>query len=91
MRNIFDYYVENANLSIAQKITRKIVKETIRLSDYPQIGQIEEYLSDRKEEFRYIVCNNYKIIYWINKPKNRLEISDVFDTRQNPKKIRRNK
>lgn len=91
LRGIFDFYVENANLLIAQEIPRKIVKETIRLSSHPEIGQIEEYLIGRKEEFRYIVCSNYKIIYCINKTKNRLEINDVFDTRQNPKKISRNK
>ena len=30
-------------------------------------------------------------IYWINTNKNRIEITDVFDTRQNPIKIKRTK
>jgi len=27
------------------------------------------------------------IIYWINKDKNRIDIANVFDTRQNPLKM----
>jgi hypothetical protein len=54
------------------------------------IGQIEELLIDREQSFRYLVHKNYKIIYWINLIKNRIEIVDVFDTRQNPEKIKDN-
>jgi len=28
-----------------------------------------------------------KIVYWTNTKKNRIEITDVFDTRQNPIKL----
>ena len=56
-----------------------------------EIGQKEELLLDRKENFRYLVFKKYKIIYWFNKDKNRIEISDVFDARQNPIKIKRQK
>ena len=40
---------------------------------------------------RYLVYKNYKVIYWINEKENRIEINDVFDTRQNPTKIKRTK
>jgi len=43
----------------------------------------------RNREYRYLVYKNYKIIYWINTAKNRIDIIDVFDTRQNPVKISR--
>lgn len=55
------------------------------------MGQKEVVLLDRKEEFRYLIFKNYKIIYWINKNKNRVEITDVFDARQNPLKLKRQK
>ncbi|MDO5664517.1 MAG: type II toxin-antitoxin system RelE/ParE family toxin [Bacteroidia bacterium] len=74
LRNIFDYYSENASKTIARKIVLKIVNETKILTNHPHIGQVEELLINRKEQFRYIVCDNYKIIYWINKDKNRIEI-----------------
>ena len=36
---------------------------------------------------KLIVDSN--IIYWINNIEGRIEINDVFDTRQNPSKIKR--
>jgi hypothetical protein len=61
------------------------------LQKQSDIGQREALLLDRKEEFRYLVHSNYKIIYWVNKDKNRIEITDIFDTRQSPAKIARKK
>ena len=87
----FNYLKENASLRVARKETQKIVKETHRLKKQPEIGQIEELLSERKQEFRYLVHQTYKIIYWINKEKNQVEIVDVFDTQQHPIKIQRSK
>ena len=87
----FKYLVENASLRVARNETQKIVKETHRLKTHPEIGQIEELLVDRKQEFRYLVHQTYKIIYWINEDKNQVEIIDVFDTQQHPIKIKRSK
>lgn len=36
-----------------------------------------------------MVCNTFKIIYWVNHQESRIEIMDVFDTRQDPRKIKR--
>lgn len=91
LKNIFEYYKENASLSIAKNITKGIAKDTLKLSFQPYIGAKEPLLEDRKQEFRYLVYKNYKIIYWYNKEKERIDISDVFDTRQNPIKLKRNK
>ena len=91
LRNIFDYYLENASKAIAIKVVTKIVNETKRLRNQTNIGQVEENLIGRKQEFRYLVCDNYKIIYWLNKSENRIEINDVFDCRQDPIKLHRNR
>ncbi|AVR46007.1 type II toxin-antitoxin system RelE/ParE family toxin [Christiangramia fulva] len=91
VRENFKYLKENASLRVARKETQKIVKETRRLKKQPEIGQIEELLSERKQEFRYLVHQSYKIIYWINKEKNQVEIVDIFDTQQHPIKIKRSK
>ena len=45
----------------------------------------EESLSDLGKGHRYIIRGNYKIIYKIQNQK--MYITDVFDTRQNPEKI----
>ncbi len=44
-------------------------------------------LRHRKFEYRFIVVGNYKIIYWAE--DNLIKIVAVFDTRQNPEKIRK--
>lgn len=81
LRDIFEYYKENASLKIAKNITLGIAKETLKLKKQPTIGQIEELLIDIPNEFRYLVYKNYKIIYWINQVENQIEIIDVFDSR----------
>ena len=87
--DIFDYYETKASIIVAQKLVTGIVDRTIGLNKNPYIGQKEELLSDRPKNFRYLVFKSYKIIYWINKNKNRIDIVNVFDTRQNPVKIKK--
>ena len=91
LENIFDYYHNNASYRVAKKVVDGIYNETLKLSKQPEIGRVEELLKIRKQGFRYLVFKNYKIIYWINSEKNWIEINDVFDTHQNPPKIKRTK
>ena len=91
LKSIFDYYKINASLKIASSLVTGIIDKGDTLSSLVAVGQKEEFLADRKEEFRYLIFKNYKIIYWINKNKNRVEITDVFDVRQNPLKLKRQK
>jgi len=51
----------------------------------PLIGGKESLLSERPFEYRFLIKNNYKIIYRFN--ENLIRIISVFDCRQNPKKI----
>ncbi len=88
LNDIFEHYKEKAGIKIARNLADSVVDHTDGLELQPHIGQIEELLLDRPQQFRYLVFKNYKIIYWINSPKNRIEISHVFDTRQDPAKIR---
>ena len=86
---IFDYYVENASLKVAKNLLQKLLAEPNRILDNPEMLQIEELLINRQDEYRYIVCKNYKIIYSIDYKLQLIKIADVFDTCQNPTKIRR--
>jgi plasmid stabilization system protein ParE len=85
--DIFKYYELKASYRIAKKLVTGIIDKTIGLDKNPHIGQREELLLNRVQDFKYLVFKNYKIIYWINHDKNRIEIVNVFDTRQNPLKI----
>lgn len=91
LRKNFRYLKENASLKVAKNENRKIVLETLRLKKLPEIGQVEPRLACKSKEFRYLVHQTYKIIYWINKEKKQIEIMDVFDTQQIPDKIKRTK
>lgn len=87
LKEIFNYYRSKAGIKIAKKITTEIIDKTLKLDKNPKIGQIEEFLISRKQEFRYLVSTNYKIIYYINLETKRIVIANVFDTRQNPIKL----
>ncbi|MBA5791697.1 type II toxin-antitoxin system RelE/ParE family toxin [Flavobacterium sp. xlx-214] len=71
LQDIFYYYKYKVSLKTARKIINETVDKTIDLDKNPKIGQIEELLAERPQEFRYLVTGNYKIIYYIN-----------FDTRR---------
>lgn len=87
LKDIYDYYSIKANKRVAKKLVNGIVDVTIGIEKFPEIGQIEVGLGHIKQEFRYLVFKSYKIIYWINYDFNRIEVANVFDTRQDPKKI----
>jgi len=87
LEDIFNYYKQKAGIKTARKIVRDIIDYTIDLNKNPEIGQKEELLEYSEQDFRYLVYTNYKIIYWINHKKKRLEIANIYDTRQNPDKI----
>ena len=91
LEDIYTYYSIKASKKVAQKLVNDIVDTTIGIEKQPEIGQTETYLKHRSQEFRYLVYRNYKIVYWINYEFKRVEIANVFDTRQNPKKIEETK
>jgi toxin ParE1/3/4 len=88
---IFQYYVENVNVEVAQNLLLKIIAEPNKLLSNPEIMQIEDLLLDRENNYRYIICKSYKIIYSIDENQKLIKIADVFDTRQNPIEIKRTK
>ena len=88
---IFEYYLEKAGLNVATTIIQNILAEPNRLIDNYEMFQTEELLLNREEIYRYIVCGNFKIIYSVNIAFKLIKIADVFDTRQNPIKIKRTK
>ena len=85
LKDMFDYYSKTASKKVAHKIRRQILSSTKRLNKNPKMGQMEFYLEKLKENHRYILSGNYKVIYKIDNSK--IIITDVFDVRQNPDKI----
>ena len=88
---IYEYYKLEASIRISKNLISNLVDATIILSNNPYVGQIEELLVERGEKYRYLLHKNYKIIYSVDINKGLIKIADIFDTRQNPIKIKRNK
>jgi len=88
LTDIYDYYSFKASEKIAAGIVNDLIDESIRLENNPFVGQMEELLKDRIRSYRYLVLRNYKLIYWVDEKLNEVRISDVFDCRQNPVKMR---
>lgn len=90
--DIFNYYEQTSkSYQVALKIVTKVLLAPDKLIYNPKIGQREFLLEEREVEYHYIVESNYKIIYSIDEENHYIKIADVFDTRQHPEKIDREK
>ena len=87
LEDIFSYYSERASIRVARNLVGGIIEKSMELENSPFVGQKELLLANRIQEFRYLVFKNYKLLYWVNQDKNRIEIVNVFDCRQNPEKL----
>lgn len=76
---------------LQKKIIKEIISEPNKLTSSTFSTQIEDLLIDRENKYHYLTCNNYKIIYCLDQENKQIKISNVFDTRQNPLKIKRTK
>jgi plasmid stabilization system protein ParE len=85
-KKIHQFYIKTANRKVADKIVEQIFNFVKSLSHSSFVGQTEECLKKLKKDHRYLVLDHCKIIYTIE--KNKVFITHVFDTRQNPKKLK---
>ncbi|HCY80688.1 MAG TPA: type II toxin-antitoxin system RelE/ParE family toxin [Xanthomarina gelatinilytica] len=85
LKDIFDYYAENASKKIAHKVRKQILDTSLQLLNNSKSGQIEFHLQNLNQNHRYLLSGNYKIIYRII--DNLIIINDVFDTRREPIKM----
>lgn len=88
LNDIFSYHKENASIVVSDNIKENILSGSRQLVKQPFSGSIEPLLIELKEEHRYIIRGNYKIIYKIKQKK--VYITDIFDTRQDPDKLNPN-
>lgn len=74
------------SLSSANRTVETVLERVGQLEKFPKSGPVEQSLAHRKKEHRYLVSGHHKIIYRIEKQK--VFIIRVFDTRQNPEKLK---
>ena len=85
LKEIFDYYSIKASKKVAHKIRKQIFESTKQLVKNPKSGQTEINLEKLKQNHRYLVSGNYKVIYKVF--EDEIIIVDIFDVRQNPSKM----
>ena len=86
LERAISYVKEERGYSYASIVLDKILKSTSLLVEHPQIGAIEPLLRYKKSEYRFLLAFAYKIIYRVD--KDRVIISRVFHTAQNPDKLK---
>ncbi len=86
LEDIFEFYKYQDSVSTARKLVKEIVQSTLRLQKFPALGKKEYLLTERNNEYRFIIEKRFKIIYWIE--DNYIKIAAVFDSRQDPEKIK---
>jgi plasmid stabilization system protein ParE len=67
-------------------IRNQLLDKADSLITDPHIGQYEEYLEHLEKGHRRLVEGNFKIIYRIE--SDCIYITDFFDTRQDPEKMK---
>lgn len=69
-----------------EQIKNKLINSTTILTKSPKIGQEEEYLEHLNLNHRRLIVGYCKIIYRID--NENIYITDIFDTRQDPLKMK---
>ncbi|TAK31145.1 MAG: type II toxin-antitoxin system RelE/ParE family toxin [Saprospiraceae bacterium] len=82
---ILSYYQRKGHRKYGRKIRARILNRIRRLKDFPMMGQMEEHLKETGLGYRYLIEENYKIIYLIY--NDYVLITGIFDTRQDPEKM----
>ncbi len=86
LQQVHKFYLKIADKEIADKIVEEIFNTIKTLSHSSFIGQQEPALEKLKKNHRYLLSHHCKIIYKID--LDTVYITHVFDTRQNPKKLK---
>jgi len=81
----YDLLAEHSRQA-ANLIVETILERVAQIEKFPESGPLEPSLIHRKNEHRYLLSGHHKIIYRIE--KQTVLIIRVFDTRQNPNKLK---
>ena len=84
--SIYDF-ISEGSIAAAGKIITAILERGDQLEKHPESGQKQETLREvNHNPYRYLIEGNYKIIY--NYRGSVIYIITVFDTRQDPTKLK---
>lgn len=86
---IYMYGVKEFGIRTAEKMMHQIDYCVLLLSLNPKLGKVEPILVGHRYEYRSLVVHpHFKLIYYINKDKDRIVITNLWDTRQEPQALK---
>ena len=89
IKEIHTIYALNTSTEKAKNLSTKLIDRTKILIKFPEIGSPQKFTQEqkilKKHKYRYLVEGKHKIIYYIE--GNKIRISIVFHTSQEPEKI----
>ncbi|NJO02212.1 MAG: type II toxin-antitoxin system RelE/ParE family toxin [Bacteroidia bacterium] len=84
LRNIYQLIKSSSHSTeLARKTIYKIRKKIRLLQSNPEIGAIQEDLSNQTYTYRYLVSGSYHIIYRVAQEVQIVFINIIFDTQKN--------
>jgi plasmid stabilization system protein ParE len=86
LAKIFGYLAKYASIEIAKNVKYGVLEQISTLLKHAKLGQLEEDLCELGKNHRRLVYKHYKIVYRIE--KDTIYITDIFDSRQDPEKIK---
>ena len=86
LQSIYEYLSEISETIAYRQVIKILDKSALLEMGFNEIGQAEPLLEHTGKNYRYLVSGNYKIIHRID--DNAIHIVAVFDTRQNPNKLK---
>jgi len=86
LQEVLEFLSPKVNLEKLTQIRDEILDKADTLMKHPYLGQEEEYLEHLQMGHRRLVQSHYKIIYRIE--GNTIYITDIFDSRQDPAKMK---
>ena len=80
IHDIFNYSVKYS-FNYASNTVRSIYKTISEIKDFPYLGKYVPEIMDK--HFREILCNGYRIMYFVSEKGNLINIQYVLSSRQN--------
>jgi mRNA-degrading endonuclease RelE of RelBE toxin-antitoxin system len=70
------------------EVGKNVIRSANDLASNPNLGQIEPLLQSLNLNHRRIMVGHFKIIYRIIEKPNIILVTDIFDSRQDPNKMK---
>lgn len=83
------YSAQEFGKAFAESFMKDVLGQATLLCNHPRIGKVEPLLvSKHAHQYRSLVVHPYfKLIYYINEAKERIVITNFWDTRREPKQL----